>query len=1181
MLEEAVYIIIDFGSIPLDMYGNIKPPTLILKKKSGGVIGTLGDYIGLKAQLKYNQKSSFTFEYPAYINQVKTPFYDDLVGDRIVKIDPYGVFLLDGPESRGSGYNEKKTCTCYSLEYELAEKSLVLEAGTYRFYDLSNPRSPSTIIGRILEKARNWKIGSVSKTLWSKYRTFDDTEIKIYDWMIGTLQSTYGCVFIFDTYTRTISVIDADADVEMVPVYLSYDNMIKEGTIREVKDNMFTRLSVHGASPLDIRGVNPIGSNYIYNIDYFIGLGDIPSSLAVKWGGWQALIRSRQPYYTSLVGLRTAAYGRYLAARALLSDLNGELALLDNLRSVNTQGLALASQQSVIDYYSARLAEIAVQYASKQNEIEAKQAGLDLYLAEYHAISEDITAVVNELRIDSYFTEDELGTLDHYFSEDNFADSTFAVYDVDVSGDSDSVTNIASASVSFSDISLEDVEMSGIWGCNECHRHFTHAGTPNKCPYCDSTGIYSITASGRRLFSLHGGSISISGTYQYMGEDGEAVDDSYTLSADIVNGTIDHRFDGELVCSFYLGDGNANGFGFPSGNLTISSTSNFDDNDFLGELDRITETTVDEETGISYDDIHYEGSSSFNIEGGSIYFTRNVTDSQRYYVAQELYDYAVKQLENISLPTYSFELSTINPIFAREFEPFKNVLRFGCGCYLQLRDDLLTKQMLLEIHLDYEDPSKFSMVFSNEFKRPSYTNKMKKQLEESSSAAKTLDLQRFNYGDQSGTHNVVAAMMQQGFKFVDMQIRAGKDQNVTVDRRGIKIAAVGGKEYILLADGMIAIIDENGNSKMAMGHFYNTASGQNYYGVLADVIGGNLLIGLELNITCPDVNGGIAQFKVDSTGAFLNNSRFYLQNDGGGKIGMDSNYGIFEGTAELFETTGTGHVHPSFIDANTNEVILDSDGFPINTNFWADIRTGDVYLRGKVIAESGFFRGVVQASDFQDHTGKSMLTDAGKFDSSYLDLGNIQLDGATGDIAMTGNITLDGNINLSGGNITWGNNLPIKSQFAVSETGPWHDDMLPTDKYRRDSNDGGATWGAAYQFRGTDGAPGSDADVPGYIKNTYIDATGIETFKIKTNILQVIAPDNAASASDYGFKLDGYYDGIQYNMLNIYYYPGDGPLIHFGSDAAGIISYWDYLNTNFTGDVKFYGKVSGVTAVFA
>lgn len=62
--------------------------------------------------------------------------------------------------------------------------------------------------------------------------------------------------------------------------------------------------------------------------------------------------------------------------------------------------------------------------------------------------------------------------------------------------------------------------------------------------------------------------------------------------------------------------------------------------------------------------------------------------------------------------------------------------------------------------------------------------------------------------------------------------------------------------------------------------------------------------------------------------------------------------------------------------------------------------------------------------------------------------------------------------------------------------------MSVNDKYRRDSLDGGTTWGEPYQFRGTDGQNGSDASVPDYITSTKITETTIESPTITGGVIR-------------------------------------------------------------------------------
>ena len=117
-----------------------------------------------------------------------------------------------------------------------------------------------------------------------------------------------------------------------------------------------------------------------------------------------------------------------------------------------------------------------------------------------------------------------------------------------------------------------------------------------------------------------------------------------------------------------------------------------------------------------------------------------------------------------------------------------------------------------------------------------------------------------------------------------------------------------------------------------------------------------------------------------------------------------------------------------------------------------------------------------------------------------------------GDVTVTGgsinineNFVVDqyGNVKMSGV-IEWGDYSPYRSQFSVDGKTNWHDVMTDADYYRRDSHDAGKTWGNAYKFRGQDGADGSDADVPSYIKRTYISSVEIRSPTITGNEIRAL-----------------------------------------------------------------------------
>lgn len=258
------------------------------------------------------------------------------------------------------------------------------------------------------------------------------------------------------------------------------------------------------------------------------------------------------------------------------------------------------------------------------------------------------------------------------------------------------------------------------------------------------------------------------------------------------------------------------------------------------------------------------------------------------------------------------------------------------------------------------------------------------------------------------------------------------------------------------------------------------------------------IVGKNLTVSCPDVNGGVSKFQMDEMGFFQYNGRYYMSGDGdAGRIGMDSHWGIFGGPKALFDVTDTGYVKPSFV-GNDGNMVLDKDGFPKDTDFLLGMK-GKHFFRGTIHAEAGKFKGVVQAEDFMLKSGdsmKSILSDKGKIMGDYIDARGINILDDNDDPVLYMDKT----------GIHWTPKYsPFKTQYSVTANGPWHDTYAANDEYRRDSTDGGTTWGPGIKYvakDGRDGANGSDAKVPKYITSVGITQTDIESPKITGGLIQ-------------------------------------------------------------------------------
>lgn len=909
---------LDFQQLQRDSFGRLEPPTLLLKKPHGAIIGTLGDYFGLKLELKYNEISEGSFSYPKSTGHGDTPFYDQLVPDKLIQIDPYGVFIVREATETTDGLKLIKEVSLYSLEYELAGKKAILGQGTYPLWNIADKEN--CLLYMALENTRHWSVGYVDANIAQRYRTFSDTDSGVLEFLQGEVQESYGAVVVFDTYTRTVNVYDASKPAQMMPVYLSYENLLKEGTIKALGENLITKLYVQGADGVDIRNVNPTGENHIYNLDWYIENGDLDDALADKWRDWQLTIASQQDYYAGLVLMRAAATSRQVAERVKLTDIENAIATQENLQSAWLQmkqtGTDPKTAQTKLNEIKSAITQLNKQRTEQNSLLQEVKQQISQYAS-------DISALNKELKYANYFTESELAQLDCYFKEDTLQDDTFAVFDVEI-GDMGAFYSADQLSLSWQGVISDAV-----------HIQATTATVSNV--------LYALSPAGG----------NIAPNVTITAENG-----SWTHSAPFVSGVVDTQ---NKVATLVLGAGSA----FQGGTMTITG----------GTL------SMGRSGSVVLPEL---------ITQASIYFTSNATDYQQRTVEQSLYDHAMEHLVEAAYPTYEFEVSSGNILFEQAFQPFADSIYLGGRCYLQLDEERCLTPVLLEIHIDFEAPNSFSLVFANTFRRPDNVNSLKDILRETTSASRTLKSKELAYSENNNTTTWVKELLDRGFDAAMTRINSG-ESSVSFGKSGIKVESTEG-DIIYLGNGMIALHDSTSDEvRMAMGHFKD-ASGDDYVGVLADVIAGTLVAGQRLIIECPEVDAdgaatGVMQFKVDSTGVSIHNGSFYMQKNGravcidpvrGFMLGKEGMLTWKDGVPSTSWGNDGDGTWADFQDQDDVSVWLNKNGEAhLKGNFYAK----DIY------AEDGTFTGVVKAKDVKTVDGKSMFNAlTQKFKADHLEL---------------------------------------------------------------------------------------------------------------------------------------------------------------------------------------------------
>lgn len=957
-------------------------PVLVLKNLDGTAIQVLGYAFNIEFDPAYNEVSELTFDIPAEVDGMPVPGYENVVGMRIVDMVGIGQFLLVDPEEVSDGIRTVKSCKAYSLEYEFAKKDIYLEAGTYNFFSGIDTSDENTIVGRIRERLPDWRF-NIDPELIGRYRTFDDTNKKVYDFIKSDVQEKYGCIFDFDTYERIVHIVDVTSIVPTKQVYLSKDNLIKEINTNEDSDSVVTCLDVYGADDVTIRSVNPTGLNKIFNLDWFMTETNFSSDFISRWRKWEKDCEDQQSKYYDITVAYNMKLLEILTAEADIADLKAQLTAKENVQAATIQGIA----QDLKD--QGDLNNVNADIASLRSEIsfgEDSVASLKEQAKNIHKRREDINAA---LAFENYFSAEEITVLKRYFIEDTLQDDSFvaetaATY---IEEDYSAVVNGSSVSIS----GAKDVtKTTDVLGCT----------------------VYSVT----------GGSLSVG-----------------SMTGKIIKATLYCNSDGTAVFSAYSDGGTVGEAAFSTGNVTVSgnysgitsgSTSlSFEINN--GRLYFTEKCTEYKRLQIEWDLYAYakqllaeKSTPTYNFKVDACNFL-SVDDfklfknqlelGKRVYLdldKEVLTPYVVAMHCSFDDPTdFSIEFSSSYSSFDKSFALAK----------------LLEQSVSMGKTLNYKSGA-FS-AFVNSGASTAVKDFMDSALDISKNAVLSSQNQAITF-DDTGIRIRKWNSDKTGYEpeeiwIVDNVIAFTNDNWATAKMAIGKIfdpnlqsnANPTGMAYGIVADYLVGKILAGQNliiQATALDGdtvtFRVDGSGAYLYNADINVVSN----GNQVTIS-PDHGIAIGTYPLYTVGSDdkksainENNAKFWVDAQGNLHLkgSLEGCNGTFSGKLEAASGTFSGE-----LSAATG-------------TFSGKLNAATGTFNGDISAASGTFKGKVQASDFLDSSGNSMMNN-NKFDAEYLDLRGITIrdssNNVTFSVSETGAVTINGKVTMSSGSsISWG-----------------------------------------------------------------------------------------------------------------------------------------------------------------
>lgn len=450
-----------------------------------------------------------------------------------------------------------------------------------------------------------------------------------------------------------------------------------------------------------------------------------------------------------------------------------------------------------------------------------------------------------------------------------------------------------------------------------------------------------------------------------------------------------------------------------------------------------------------------------NYSDDNFAITDSMTDVEIIEMTQELFDKAQRQLNIVSKNRYSFDINMLCPFFVENLLTFKEQLDLGCQITLKDSKENYYYPLLIGISLSFDKLNDVKFTFSESLKNQNEEFNLSQLLGKTANVATNLSMNNLKYNSyvDSGDKETLHKLRTEALNADLNSVINSSNQEIIIDDTGIlgrKLLVDGNydkKQYRFTNQQLLFTDDSWKHAKLGVGNI-TLPNGQKAYGINAQVLLGDMLIGSHLGI-----HNANNSFVVDENGATLTNSTLSIIGNGGlNKMLLDSINGF--------------KIQKKVNNVFNDMIYLDSNG---DANFNGKIAGGSINIANKFKVNAD---GTVEMASGTLKSFQSLMSN-GK--GLKVENGFTTIDG---DLNVSGNASFDGNISL-GGNITWfgGNSTPVKYQYSVDNSS-WHTTQSSSDKYRRESWDGGNTWGAGYQFVGKDGnngINGSDANVPDWV----------------------------------------------------------------------------------------------------
>ena len=846
------------------------------------------DTFNMQATLKFNSYSELSFEVGRTYNDILTgsievnPYYDLIEALRLVYVEGFGYFEIQGPEIIGDGIKEAKSITAYSYEYTLSQKYLeefYVNTGETKSIEVINASSENDIepvtlyntsntnlslLHLILEKDyAGWTIGHVDSQLQTLSRQFEVGRESIYDFLMNEVCEKFNCYIVFDTTSNEIKVYAeyptekfiGDGDTTSFTLTSSFSS-INTVSINGYKT---TQWSYDGAiltlqtAPESGAMIEVVGEDSTWETDVFITFDNLSQEIKVDYDA------------DNIKTVLTVTFG----------DDN-------DIREVNL-GLPYIvdlSYYTTVEWMGQELYDAWNAYQKKCNDNQSAYSANAQEMLEW---ADKIDHATNRLSLGyakATVNATTVGT--YYVRGGNYPNYSYTEVSLP------SAYNANTTYYSTKTCNLEDGSDGNIAKLYEAlKKYFMHADDwktelEKLATEFDFVGSSAITSLSTTLAGVSANRTSdstvtnaindfLTNVWNELGrtplkqmfyepykkvqitnmeagwsqKDHEEYGNYYTviLLLNSIEEAIAER--DNTIKEYELSYKNVQ-----EENALISNELLMENNFTAGQLMRLN-------AFLREDELHLD----------DIVTTSQDSIADTYKNQQDALESGRIELKKISQPQLQFSMSMANIYALPEFEPIIDQFQLGNMIKVELRPGYIKQSRLMQVNLNFEDFSDFSCEFSELTSIRNQSDIHADLLKNAISAGKQVAQNASYWTKGSDQANSIDLRLQEGLLNSIEAIKSiDATQNAYMDKYGIHLEVVNpetgevGDKRVWMVNNQIVFTDDGfKTSKSVLGEF--TIDGTTYYGLLAQAVIAGLVEGSS-------IKGGTIQIGLQSDGSY-------------------------------------------------------------------------------------------------------------------------------------------------------------------------------------------------------------------------------------------------------------------------------------------------------------------------